>query len=496
MNLGQAIKGVCTLAVNAPESLELSGCVSDSREVKPGSLYLAMLGENVDGHIFCAKAMELGAAALVVSKLAHVPAGAPYVLVEDTRRVLSIVANNIYQQPSEALTLVGITGTNGKTSVTYIAEALLGAAGMTTGVIGTVDYRFAGRNFTMPHTTPESPIFCRFLREMADSGVGVALTEVSSHALELQRVEDLQFALGVFTNLSQDHLDYHGTLEQYGAAKKRLFTRLLKESRRLQGAIINVDDALGRQLAGQLTYKVLTYGVASSDADIVAREIESTSQGVRFIAAGPWGDAEVTSRLVGMHNVLNILAALGIAELCGADVVAVAGALATLESIPGRLESVPNPLDIGIWVDYCHTPDAISQVLEALRPVVENRLIVVFGAGGDRDKDKRPLMGAAVEAGADLAVVTSDNPRTEDPLDIIDGILEGLSGGYKFRQTLVAPDRATAIETAIAISQPGDGILVGGKGHETYQLVGSETHHFDDREHAAAAVQRLVGRLS
>lgn len=494
MKLRQAIDGLSPARSTTSLDIEVSDCTFDHRLVGKGQLFVARFGEKVDGHTFCASALENGAAALVVSDLAHVPEGAPFILVEDTRRALSVLANNLYGRPSEELILVGITGTNGKTSVTYIAEKLLDAAGVDAGVIGTVEYRYSGNSFSMPHTTPEAPVFCRFLRDMADSGVQVALTEVSSHALALQRVEDLQFSIAVFTNLSQDHLDYHRTLAEYGEVKKRLFTMLLAHSRRLIGAVINIDDSLGRTMAGELDYPVLTYGINSKQADISARNVRSDVNGVAFDAAGPWGTAPVSSPLVGAHNIMNILAALGIAHLCKVDVPAVAGSLQSLEAIPGRLHSVPNPFSVGIWVDYCHTPDAVEQVLIALRPVVEGRLTVVFGAGGDRDRAKRSKMGAVVEAGADLAIVTSDNPRSEKPMAIIQEILSGMSDDFKFRKTLIIPDRAMAIETAISLARPGDGILLGGKGHETYQLVGSETHHFDDREQALQAVENLRRR--
>ena len=494
MRVGELIAGIKYVQLGAAADQVVTGLAYDSRDVRPGCMFVALKGEHADGHRFIPEALRRGAVLVVVSDeeaLTDVP---NFLLVEDTRAALSALAHALYGAPSSKLNLVGVTGTNGKTTYTYIAEAALSAAGRKVGVIGTVDYRYSGKSFTMPHTTPEAPVFCRFLDDMVSSEVDVALAEVSSHAIEMKRADDLQFAVAVFTNLSRDHLDFHGTLEEYGAVKARLFTELGPRGGRLVAAVINVDDPVGAEIASGLDYPVLTYGLAPEGADATAAKVEATYDGLAFTACGPWGELEIRSALVGRHNVYNILAALATAHVLGADVAQAAAGIEGLATVPGRLESIDNPGDLGLWVDYCHTPDALSQVLQALRPLVSNRLITVFGAGGDRDREKRALMAEAVEAHSDLAVVTSDNPRSEAPLAIIDDILQGLSPEYRLTSTVVIPDRATAIEAAISMGREGDGVLIGGKGHESYQLVGDEVLHFDDRETARAVVAKLGGR--
>ncbi len=494
MTVGELIAGMDYVRLGAAAELVVTGVAYDSREVNTGCVFVALKGENVDGHRFIPQALKKGAALIVGSDadaLSDVP---NHLVVEDTRAALSAIAHRLYGEPSSDLQLVGVTGTNGKTTYTYIAEAALAAAGRNVGVIGTVDYRFSGKSFTMPHTTPEAPVFCKFLRDMVGGDVDVALAEISSHAIEMKRTDDLQFAVAVFTNLSQDHLDFHGTLAEYGAVKARLFTELGPRGGGLLAAVINIDDPLGADIASGLDYPVLTYGLDAPHADVSAGNIEAAYTGLSFAAKGPWGELDIRSALVGRHNVYNILAALATAHVLGADVVRAAAGIEALPTVPGRLESISHPGSVGVWVDYCHTPDALQQVLKALRPLVSNRLITVFGAGGDRDREKRPLMAEAVEEYSDVAVVTSDNPRSEDPLAIIDDILEGLSPEYRFRSTMVIPDRAKAIEAAISIAHDGDGVLIGGKGHEPYQLVGDEVLHFDDRETARKVVSGLAGR--
>lgn len=496
MILGELMAGIEYVRMEAAVDLVVTDVAYDSRQVGPGCMFVALRGEHVDGHRFISDALKKGAALIVASDEEAVADAPNYLLVEDTRSALSALAHALYGAPSARLELVGVTGTNGKTTFTYIAEAALAAAGRNVGVIGTVDYRFSGKSFTMPHTTPEAPVFCKFLSDMVQGDVDVALAEVSSHAIELKRADDLQFAVVVYTNLSQDHLDFHGTLAEYGRVKARLFTELAPRGGRVMAAVINIDDSVGAKIASKLDYPVLTYGIDASQADVRAVNIIPAIDGLSFVAAGPWGKLDIRSSLVGLHNVYNILAALATAHVLGRDVSEAAAGIEALASVPGRLESISNPGSAGIWVDYCHTPDALRQVLKALRPLVSNRLIAVFGAGGDRDREKRPLMAEAVEEYADLAVVTSDNPRSEDPLAIIDDIVQGLSPAYRFTSTLVIPDRAQAIEAAISIAYQGDGVLVGGKGHEPYQLIGDEVLHFDDREAVREVVARLGGRCA
>ncbi len=495
MRIDQVMADLQVVGTSGLANQEITGVAYDSRSVRPGDLFVAIRGERYDSHEAIRQVVAAGAVCVVgtdASALSNAPA---WVQVEDSRRALAVVANAFFNRPGLGLQLIGFTGTNGKTTCTYLLEAALTACNSRCGVIGTVEARYGGLRETVGFTTPEAPVLCGLLARMRDHGMDAAITEVSSHGLALHRVDGLDYALGIFTNLSQDHLDFHADMEAYGEAKARFFTQVLPESRNLVGAIINLDDPWGAQISTRLNYPCLTYGI-DEPADVRAEELRFGIDGVQFVAVGPWGRLDVTSQMVGRHNVYNLLATLTATHMLGEDVAEAAAGLARLGTIPGRLESVENPFGMGIWVDYCHTPDALEKVLLALREVVPNRLITVFGAGGDRDRTKRPEMAAVVERYSDLAIVTSDNPRTEAPLAIIEEIASGLSLDYRFSQTLVVPDRTLAIRTALGIAGEGDGILIGGKGHETYQIIGVTTHQFDDREVARGAVRALEELLS
>ncbi|MBM4354559.1 MAG: UDP-N-acetylmuramoyl-L-alanyl-D-glutamate--2,6-diaminopimelate ligase [Deltaproteobacteria bacterium] len=395
------------------------------------------------------------------------------------------------REPGTRMQVVGVTGTNGKTSITYLVQAALEACGVPTGLLGTLEASFGGRSVVMKHTTPEAPDLFGWLGEMADAGMKAAAIEVSSHGIALRRCEGLDLAVGIFTNLSPEHLDYHGSMENYGAEKLRMFTQMLPESRRMAGAVVNADDPWGQRIAAQVPYRCLRYALdAGVEADVRGVDVQTGLEGSRFVAVGPWGQLPVATHLVGRHNVSNILSVLSAAWLLGLDVERAAAGVAGLRGIAGRLERVENRLGIGVWVDYCHTPDSMEKVLVALRESVPGRLIIVFGAGGDRDRKKRPLMGAMAERFCQLAVCTSDNPRTEKPLAILDEVLSGMSEGYRFTSVAAIADRRLAIEAAIGVARPGDGVLIGGKGAETYQIVGTEVHHFDDREVAREVLER------
>lgn len=490
MRLANVIADLQVRATHGLDDQTITGIAYDSRVVRPGNLFVALVGERFDSHDLIEDAVAAGATVVVGSNAEKLAAAPAWVQVDNSRRALGLCANAFFGRPGLGLSLIGFTGTNGKTTGTYLLEAALAACGVACGVVGTVDARYGDVVERVGFTTPEAPVMNGLLARMRDAGMGAALTEVSSHGLSLHRVDGLDFALGVFTNLSQDHLDFHKTMEEYGEAKARFFTEVLPESHNLAGAIINFDDPWGATLRSRVSYPCLTYGFGDG-ADIQARDVRFGIDGVHFVAQGPWGTLEVTSPMVGRHNVYNLLATLAAVHMLQRDVATAAAGLARLGTIPGRLEAVENPFGFGIWVDYCHTPDALEKVLLALREVVPNRLITVFGAGGDRDRKKRPEMGAVVERYSDLAVVTSDNPRTEDPLAIVDDILGGLSHDFRFRKTLVVPDRALAIQTALGLAAKGDGILVGGKGHETYQIIGTTTHDFDDSAVARDAIAAM-----
>jgi len=464
----------------------------DSRSIQPGDLFIALKGANFDAHDAIESVTAAGAVAVIGTDLEKLTQAPAWVRVEDSRRALGVVSNAFFGRPGMGMQLAGFTGTNGKTTCTYLLEHALTACGAKCGVIGTVEARYRDVTENVGFTTPEAPVLCGVLARMRDSGVDAAITEVSSHGLSLHRVDGLDYAVGIFTNLSQDHLDFHGGMEEYGEVKASFFTDVLPKSGNLVGAVLNLDDPWGGRIAGRLSYPYLTYGI-DEPADVRAEDLRFGIDGVQFSAIGPWGKIGVTSQLVGRHNIYNLLATLTTVHLLGEDVVEAAAGLARLGTIPGRLEAVENGFGMGVWVDYCHTPDALEKVLTALREVVPNRLLTLIGAGGDRDRKKRPEMGAMAEQLSDLVVVTSDNPRTEDPLAIIDGILAGMTPEYRFRNTLVVPNRALAIQAVLGIAGEGDGVLLGGKGHENYQVIGETTYSFDDCEVARGAIAALEG---
>jgi UDP-N-acetylmuramoyl-L-alanyl-D-glutamate--2,6-diaminopimelate ligase len=480
---------------------DVAAVCSSSRECGPGSLFVAIPGHKQDGHDFIAAAVARGARFVVQERPG--PAGAAVsIRVADSRRALGIAGRNFYGDPSARLCLIAVVGTNGKTTVTYLLEAILTAAGLSTGVLGTVNYRFGGTVLPAANTTPESLDLQHTLRRMADAGVTHVAAEVTSHAVALHRVDDCTFAAGIFTNLSQDHLDYHGTMESYFQAKKRFFTDILP---RREGEppwmICNGDDPWGRRLqreAGAGPVRTLVFGLGP-DVDVTAAPFRLTPEGITATVRTPAGSFPVTSGLTGRFNLSNILAAAAAAWALGLPAQAVQRGLAALARVPGRLEKVSGPDEPQVFVDYAHTEDALRKALESLQEFRRGRIITVFGCGGDRDRGKRPLMGAAAAALSDVVVVTSDNPRTEDPLAIIADIEPGLAaqgtrkvapedlpGSAETGIYAVIPDRRRAIAAALCTARPADTVLIAGKGHEDYQIVGSERHPFDDRTIARA----------
>ncbi len=464
--------------VRGDASVAVSDLVVRSSDVSPGALFACVPGGRADGHDFAADAVDRGAAALLVER--WLPLGVPQVRVERVRVALGPIAAVLFGRPADRMTMVGVTGTNGKTTTTYLLESIFHAAGLRPGVIGTTGVRIAGAVTPFPRTTPEAPDLQRLLARMADDGVDAVAMEVSSHGLDQHRVDGIRYACGVFTNLSQDHLDYHPTMQAYLAAKARLFTPQLSRI-----GVINIDAPEGRGIAAP-GLPTITYGV-DADADVRATDVETTADGIAFRVDG----VAVRSRLRGRFNVENCLAAFAAARAIGLDDAVAAAGIEALPGVPGRLETVEEGQDFLVVVDYAHTPDGIRNVLRAARPLAAGRVIVVFGAGGDRDRAKRPLMGEAATSMADLAIVTSDNPRSEDPNAIIAAIEPGArAGGGAFE---IEPDRRAAIERAIAIANAGDVVVIAGKGHETGQEFADRTLPFDDREVAADAL-RWVGR--
>lgn len=463
----------------------------DSRKAGPGALFFCLPGHTVDGHAFAAEAAARGAAALVAAR--ELPVALPQLIVPDPRLALAVLADCFYGHPSRKLRPVGVTGTNGKTTTTYLLERIWADNGVNAGVIGTIETRYGGRGFAMSGTTPGVLELQQVLRDMVEAGVDRCVMEVSSHALEQGRVKGIGFRTAVFTNLTQDHLDYHRTMEAYEAAKGLLFARLGNEygfgpeDRRC--AVLNADDPAAERLARLTSAEIVTYGIDRT-ADLRASDIETTASGTSFTLSTLHGEHRVRLRMVGKFNVYNALAALAAAYCEGIPLAAAVASLETVPGVPGRVEIVDEGQPFTVVVDYAHTPDGLDSVLRTVRQLTVGRLICVFGCGGDRDRSKRPKMGRVAAELADLLVVTSDNPRTEDPLAIMADIEAGLAAVVADPSSYaMVPDRRAAIEKAVEMAGPQDVVLIAGKGHETYQIIGGVRHAFDDRLAARAAIR-------
>jgi UDP-N-acetylmuramoyl-L-alanyl-D-glutamate--2,6-diaminopimelate ligase len=476
----------------------VTGVTHDSRRVEEGDLFVAVPGREHDGLSFVVEALSRGATA-VAAEAGPVPAaaGVPWLQVPDARIALAVLARAHYHAPDERLRTIGITGTNGKTTTAILLAAACEAAGLPAGVVGTLGRRSragaAGAVEFLPgsHTTPEAPELYAALDEMCASGLEAAVLEVSSHALALERVHGMQFDVAVFTNLTRDHLDYHENMENYFAAKARLFAGLPPDA----AMAVNLDDPFGTRLTSPSRTRVVTYGRATR-ADILPLSMESSRAGLRLKLRTPAGELEVNSPLVGLPNVYNILAAMAAATALDLDPEQAAAGIARIGRIPGRAESIEAGQDFLVLVDYAHTDDALVNILGVARELAAKRVIVVFGCGGDRDRTKRPLMGAAAARLADLAILTSDNPRTEDPLSIIDQVAAGFEDRSARAVRKIEPDRAAAITMAIREAQAGDVVVIAGKGHEPEQILAHGRVPFDDREVAREALQTRAGRDS
>jgi UDP-N-acetylmuramoyl-L-alanyl-D-glutamate--2,6-diaminopimelate ligase len=488
----------------------IGGLAYDSRKVGTGEIFFAVSGEKVDGHDFIADAVRRGAAAVVFSRDGNWPRAAASIRVKDVRRTMGLWAAHFYGRPSRNLRLVGVTGTNGKTTVSYLIESVLAAARLVPGVIGTINYRYPGHEVPSHHTTPESLDLQELLAQMVGAGVNSVAMEVSSHALVQERVRGLEFDVGVFTNLSRDHLDYHHDMDDYFLAKSKLFTDYLKASPKpCKRAVVFGEDPRGRELIEKVRgaeLEVWSYG-EGRQWDVHPVRVERDVAGLRGTIQAREQTVEFESALIGAANLHNILGAIGVGHALGIGAEALAQGIRQLKAVPGRLEKVANDRGIAILVDYAHSPDALEKILGAVRPLTRGRLITVFGCGGDRDRGKRPLMGEIAGRLSDIVVLTSDNPRTEEPSAIIDEVEAGVTKtGLKklgvaarrastdqeeiSRGYFVEADRRTAIGVAIAMAAAGDLLLIAGKGHEDYQILGTEKIHFDDREVAREAAAR------
>ncbi|AZK46885.1 UDP-N-acetylmuramoyl-L-alanyl-D-glutamate--2,6-diaminopimelate ligase [Paenibacillus lentus] len=470
------------------------GIAIDSRQVKAGDLFICLPGYTVDGHDFAPQAAEQGATALVVERyLEHVDL--PQLQVRDSRLAMAILSNVFYHTPSSRMKVIGVTGTNGKTTTTYLIERILADQQMNTGLIGTIERKYAGKAVPMPRTTPESLDLQHYLNEMTESGADYCVMEVSSHALQQGRVKGTKFRTAVFTNLTQDHLDYHHTMEEYRAAKGLFFSRLgnTYESDPEQRiyAVLNADDPASDYFAKQTAAEVVTYGVEKA-ADIRASNIVITARGTSFHVDTFQGSTDISLRMVGKFNVYNALAAIAAALLEGVTLNRIKESLEALKGVDGRVEAVDEGQSFAVIVDYAHTPDGLENVLRTVTEFAVGRVICVFGCGGDRDRTKRPIMGQIAARYAQHVIITSDNPRTEDPEAILVDIAAGLKEDNvaEERYELIV-DRREAIQKAIEMASSEDVVLIAGKGHETYQLIGTAVHDFDDRIVAKEAIRGL-----
>ncbi len=477
MKLGQLLKDVLDepLYVSCRD-WDITGLSCDSRTIEPNSVFVALSGARFKGVDFIREAIAKGAR-VVISNLPQIPVETKeqvcFICVKDPFKALKGVVRNFFQNPSRKIKTIGVTGTNGKTTITYLVESILQRARKTCGVIGTINYRLKGKAIPSINTTPGLLDNQRILTMWVQEGVDYAVMEVSSHALDQGRVDLIDFKTAVFTNLTREHLDYHKTMEAYFLAKARLFTNLASDSL----AVVNLDDPYGQRLAPKIKSRLLTYAL-QENADIYAREIQMDPSGTRFKLYSPGGDILIHTQLIGVHNVVNILAAAAVGIGEGLRLAEIKEGIENLTLVPGRLERVDFAQDYSILIDYAHTPDALEKVLKNLREICQARLILVFGCGGDRDKTKRPLMGGLASQLADFSVVTSDNPRGEDPQSIIAEILPG----FKKNNFTVKLERQEAMRYALQLARPGDIVLIAGKGHETYQIFKDKTIPFNERE--------------
>ncbi|MCX5881473.1 MAG: UDP-N-acetylmuramoyl-L-alanyl-D-glutamate--2,6-diaminopimelate ligase [Deltaproteobacteria bacterium] len=498
----ESISVPCTLPIHLNPDPEISSLHFNSREVQPGGLFVAIPGLKLDGHEYIDSAISQGAMAVISQK--QLVKTVWNIEVENSRKALAILSSQFYGNPSEKLKIIGITGTNGKTTTAFLIEEILVQAGLSVGVIGTLNCRYGGKVFDLSMTTPESLDLHRILADMLAGGVSHVVMEVSSHAIFLNRIDACWMDVAVFTNLTQDHLDFHGNMEDYWQCKKKLFTEHLAKGPKKNKAIavINCNDPQGKRLFKELP-SALSVGF-DDRCHLWPEIIRKDQTGMEGVISTPAGMFKFETPLIGLYNIENILCAAGACLALGLPLNTIRSGIESVEFVPGRLQSIPNSVDRFVYVDFAHTPDALENVLQTLQTLTTDRIICVFGCGGDRDREKRPIMGQIAASLANICIITSDNPRFEDPMTIIEDILAGvlkqglppynLSDDIKTssaRGYVVEPDRSQAIEMAIRISQHWDMILIAGKGHETYQIIGNQTVPFDDRLIARNALELL-----
>ncbi len=477
MKIKNLLQDVPIVQFHGEKKEEVSGISYSSRSVNAGHLFAALRGEKKDGFHFIPEAISKGARAILSERTKPSEFDINWIQVQEARKSLALCSANFFHHPSRHLKVVGITGTKGKTTITYIIESILKTADFSPGVLGTISYRGPGLSMTAERTTPEAPDLQRLMQNMVEHGATHCVMEVSSHSLELDRVTGIDFDVAVFTNLSGEHLDYHQTMERYFEAKKKLFF-LPAEKKTM--AVINTDDVWGKKLIEELHMGAITYGLEAG-ALVQAEESSLSEKGIEMVVKYPAGKMRISSPLLGRPNLYNILAAVASALILKVPETEIAEGVASLQGIPGRFEKIKNSFGMHLMVDYAHNDDALRQLLETAKELAQKKTIVVFGAGGDRDKSKRSRMGEAAGRLADYSIITSDNPRSEDPLAIIAEIERGMKKTGS-KQYEVIPDRRKAIARALDIGQQGDYILVAGKGHENYQIIEDKVIHFSDAE--------------
>ncbi|HKC62791.1 MAG TPA: UDP-N-acetylmuramoyl-L-alanyl-D-glutamate--2,6-diaminopimelate ligase [Pyrinomonadaceae bacterium] len=481
--VAEAVNGLLT----GDENALVTDVTHDSRQARQGSLFAAVRGAQLDAHRFIDQVMKQGAVGVISELEAPEKFGGAWIQVEEIRRAMALAAAEVHNHPSRELQLVGITGTNGKTTTTYLVASIADAAGEPVAMTTTVEYRVDKDRWKAERTTPEATDMQRILRRAVEAGCRMAVMESSSQAIDLHRCDALQYSVAVFTNLTRDHLDYHGTMENYFAAKRRLFDGSLGGTPRV--SVINIDDERGRELANDLEVngaRVVRYALEQK-ADVTATAVEHSLEGMRFLLLTPSGERYLHSPLVGRPHIYNILAATATGLALGYDLEVIARAIETCTGAPGRFERVEHAGDFAVVVDYAHTDDALVNVLRTARDVTRGRVITVFGCGGDRDRSKRAPMGEAAATLSDVVILTSDNPRTEDPLQILADVEKGMRETAKPYEKIA--DRREAITRAIMEARAGDLVVIAGKGHEDYQIIGREVFHFDDKEVAREALK-------
>jgi UDP-N-acetylmuramoyl-L-alanyl-D-glutamate--2,6-diaminopimelate ligase len=509
MKLTQLLGALENHELHGNGALEVSSVTCDSRKVVPGALFFALRGAVADGHLFIEAAVAADAAAVVLEDASFAPEGLPWIRVADGRSAMGLMAAEFHGNPTATRPLIGITGTNGKTTTTYLIEAILLAAGLPAAVLGTIGYRFGDTIIAASHTTPESTELQAAFKQLADAGAKAFVMEVSSHALEQKRVDGCHFDVGVFSNLTRDHLDYHATMESYLQAKMRLFTEFLQptSAKPHRYAAINMDDGQGPVIVGQAVCPVIRFGI-DHKGDVRVEDVSLTVNGIRGTLVTPNGSIGFSSRLLGRFNLSNILAAASAGIALDLPLEMIKAGIETHATVPGRMELVDNRCGITLLVDYAHTGDALENVLATLRELKPKRIITLFGCGGDRDAGKRPIMGKIAADMSNLTIVTSDNPRTENPYDIMEQIRAGIkplgineflaedlaeltrmdASTFVQKGFVMLENRREAIRLAVGLARPGDVVLLAGKGHEDYQIIGALRQHFDDREEARLAL--------